>query len=38
MGSLLLGLYNGDGKLDHVGFSAAVRDLDRKALPEASND
>ena len=28
VGSLLLGLYNGDGKLDHVGFA----DLDRQAL------
>src|SRR5215471_3266236 len=32
VGSLLLGLYNGDGKLDHVGFTATLHDLDRKAL------
>jgi len=32
VGSLLLGLYNSDGKLDHVGFTATLHDLDRKAL------
>jgi ATP-dependent DNA ligase len=32
VGSLLLGLYNGEGKLDHVGFTATLRDLDRPAL------
>jgi len=31
VGSLLLGLYNSDGKLDHVGFTATLHDLDRKA-------
>src|SRR3984893_10746446 len=32
VGSLLLGLYNNDGKLDHVGFTATLHDLDREAL------
>jgi ATP-dependent DNA ligase len=32
VGSLLLGLYNAEGKLDHVGFTATLHDLDRKAL------
>jgi ATP-dependent DNA ligase len=32
VGSLLLGLYNREGKLDHVGFTATLHDLDRKAL------
>ena len=32
VGSLLLGLYNNKGKLDHVGFTATLRDLDRAAL------
>jgi ATP-dependent DNA ligase len=32
VGSLLLGLYNAEGKLDHVGFTATLRDLDRAAL------
>jgi ATP-dependent DNA ligase len=34
VGSLLLGLYNREGKLDHVGFTATLHDLDRKALTE----
>ena len=34
VGSLLLGLYNNQGKLDHVGFTATLRDLDREALTE----
>jgi ATP-dependent DNA ligase len=34
VGSLLLGLYNDAGKLDHVGFTATLHDLDRKALTE----
>ena len=34
VGSLLLGLYNEEGKLDHVGFTATLHDLDRKALTE----
>lgn len=34
VGSLLLGLYNGEGKLDHVGFTATLHSLDRKALTE----
>jgi ATP-dependent DNA ligase len=32
VGSLLLGLYNAEGKLDHIGFTATLRDLDRPAL------
>jgi ATP-dependent DNA ligase len=32
VGSLLLGLYNREGKLDHVGFTATLHDLDRQAL------
>ena len=34
VGSLLLGLYNSEGKLDDVGFTATLHDLDRKALTE----
>jgi ATP-dependent DNA ligase len=33
-GSLLLGLYNDQSKLDHVGFTATVHHLDRKALTQ----
>ena len=32
VGSLLLGLYDDDGKLDHVGFTSSIRDEDRPAL------
>ena len=32
VGSLLLGLYNGAGKLDHVGFTSTVSDAERPAL------
>jgi len=32
VGSLLLGLYNEAGKLDHVGFTSAFADQDRAAL------
>jgi ATP-dependent DNA ligase len=32
LGSLLLGLYNREGKLDHVGFTATLHGFDRKAL------
>ena len=32
VGSLLLGLYNGEGKLDHVGFSSSIHDEDRHEL------
>ena len=32
VGSLLLGLYNAEGKLDHVGFSSAISNADRPAL------
>jgi ATP-dependent DNA ligase len=32
VGSLLLGLYNKDGKLDHVGFTATITNEERPAL------
>jgi ATP-dependent DNA ligase len=32
VGSLLLGLYDADGKLDHVGFTAAIPNAERRAL------
>ena len=32
VGSLLLGLYNEEGKLDHVGFTASISKADRPAL------
>ncbi|HEX6803318.1 MAG TPA: ATP-dependent DNA ligase [Terriglobales bacterium] len=32
VGSLLLGLYNREGKLDHVGFTSSIQDKDREAL------
>ncbi len=32
VGSLLLGLYNDAGKLDHVGFTSAIADAERAAL------
>jgi ATP-dependent DNA ligase len=32
VGSLLLGLYNAEGKLDHVGFTSAIAASDRPAL------
>jgi ATP-dependent DNA ligase len=32
VGSLLLGLYDDDGKLDHVGFTATIADDERPAL------
>jgi ATP-dependent DNA ligase len=32
VGSLLLGLFNGDGKLDHVGFTSGISDDERPAL------
>lgn len=32
VGSLLLGLYNDAGKLDHVGFTATIYDKDRAAV------
>jgi len=32
VGSLLLGLYNGEGKLDHVGFTSSIANKDRAAL------
>jgi ATP-dependent DNA ligase len=34
VGSLLLGLYDGDGKLDHVGFTSAIAAKDKPALTE----
>jgi ATP-dependent DNA ligase len=32
VGSLLLGLYDAEGRLDHVGFTSAIPDADRQAL------
>ena len=32
VGSLLLGLYNDEGKLDHVGFTSSMKSADRVAL------
>jgi ATP-dependent DNA ligase len=32
VGSLLLGLYNGQGLLDHVGFTSSIRNEDRQQL------
>lgn len=32
VGSLLLGLYNGEGRLDHVGFTSSIATQDRPAL------
>lgn len=32
VGSLLLGLYDADGLLHHVGFTSAIRDRERRAL------
>lgn len=32
VGSLLLGLFNGDGKLDHVGFTSGIPDDKRETL------
>jgi ATP-dependent DNA ligase len=32
VGSLLLGLYNDSGSLDHVGFTSSIHDVDRPAL------
>jgi ATP-dependent DNA ligase len=32
VGSLLLGLYDAEGKLDHVGFSSTITDAERAAL------
>jgi ATP-dependent DNA ligase len=32
VGSLLLGLYNAEGKLDHVGFTSAISNAERPAL------
>lgn len=32
VGSLLLGLYDSEGKLDHVGFTSSISDAERSAL------
>jgi ATP-dependent DNA ligase len=32
VGSMLLGLYNKDGRLDHVGFTSTISDKERPAL------
>jgi ATP-dependent DNA ligase len=34
VGSLLLGLFNDAGKLDHVGFTSAIPDRDREELTQ----
>lgn len=34
VGSLLLGLYNDEGKLDHVGFTSGIADDEREELTE----
>lgn len=34
VGSLLLGLYNADGKLDHVGFTSGIAQADRPRLTQ----
>jgi ATP-dependent DNA ligase len=34
VGSLLLGLYNEEGKLDHVGFTSTIKNTERKKLTE----
>ena len=34
VGSLLLGLYNSDGLLDHVGFTSSLKSGEKKALTE----
>ena len=34
VGSLLLGLFNSDGKLDHVGFTSAISAAEKPALTE----
>ena len=34
VGSLLLGLYNAEGTLDHIGFTATIRNEERAALTE----
>jgi ATP-dependent DNA ligase len=34
VGSMLLGLYNSGGKLDHVGFTSSIQGKDRPALTE----
>ena len=36
IGSLLLGLYDAEGRLDHVGFTSAIPDADRAALTRAA--
>lgn len=38
VGSLLLGLYNDEGRLDHVGFTATIRNEDRAALTDRLED
>jgi ATP-dependent DNA ligase len=34
VGSLLLGLYDGEGKLNHVGFTSTIKHAERPALTE----
>jgi ATP-dependent DNA ligase len=35
VGSLLLGLYNDEGKLDHVGFTSTISNAERRALTKS---
>lgn len=37
VGSLLLGLYNEQGQLDHVGFTSSIHNVDRAALTRKLN-
>ena len=38
VGSLLLGLYDAEGLLDHVGFTSAIPAQERPALTEKLED
>lgn len=38
VGSLLLGLYGDDGRLNHVGFCSGIKDADRAALTKRLED
>jgi ATP-dependent DNA ligase len=37
VGSLLLGLYDRRGLLNHVGFTSTIKDRDKPALTKSSN-
>jgi len=38
VGSLLLGLYDKDGRLHHVGFTSAIKATDKKKLTATLNN